>query len=209
MKTHPKNNNLDYMIDSTFRNSNGLFVLSFKNGDNDPTINYFFKYYMLLLEIKDFNALIQNKSFFDQPVKNKQEAHEQLVEMSRKIEYKMGSLLDYLYHQNYYKLIGIDLSKQINTTIPQQILISQENQKKIKAQQCFLSLKTSRNYSELFFRFIKHKRIIHTMEHQKILNLLNESTHYKFVARKLNIFNYQSNPNYDVENEVIYNTKVL
>ena len=58
MKTHPKNNNLDYMIDSTFRNSNGLFVLSFKNGDNDPTINYFFKYYMLLLEIKDFNALI-------------------------------------------------------------------------------------------------------------------------------------------------------
>ena len=44
--------------------------------------------------------------------------------MSRKIEYKMGSLLDYLYHQNYYKLIGIDLSKQINTTIPQQILIS-------------------------------------------------------------------------------------
>ena len=47
------------------------------------------------------------------------------------------------------------------------------------------------------------------MEHQKILNLLNESIDYKFVARKLNIFNYQSNPNYDVENEVIYNTKVL
>ena len=30
-------------------------------------------------------------------------------------------LLDYLYHQNYYKLIGIDLSRQANTNILQQI----------------------------------------------------------------------------------------
>ena len=28
--------------------------------------------------------------------------------MSRKDDYKTGHLLDYLYHQNYYKLIGID-----------------------------------------------------------------------------------------------------
>ena len=27
----------------------------------------------------------------------------------------------FLYHQNYYKLIDIDLSRQTNTTIPQQI----------------------------------------------------------------------------------------
>ena len=30
-------------------------------------------------------------------------------------------LLDYLYHQNYYKLIGIDFSRQANTNILQQI----------------------------------------------------------------------------------------
>ena len=30
-------------------------------------------------------------------------------------------LLDYLYHQNYYKLIGIDLLRQANTNILQQI----------------------------------------------------------------------------------------
>ena len=30
-------------------------------------------------------------------------------------------LLDYLYHQKYYKLIGIDLSRQTNMSIPQQI----------------------------------------------------------------------------------------
>ena len=73
--TQPKNNNLDYLIDPMFRNINRLFVLLVKNGNNDPTRNYFDKYYMLLVEIKDFNALIDNRPFFDQPVKNKQEAY--------------------------------------------------------------------------------------------------------------------------------------
>ena len=33
------------MIDPTFRNINKLFVLLFKNGDNNPTRNSFDKYY--------------------------------------------------------------------------------------------------------------------------------------------------------------------
>ena len=41
--------------------------------------------------------------------------------MSRNDDYTTGNLLDYLYHQHYYKLIGIDLSRQTNTNIPQQI----------------------------------------------------------------------------------------
>ena len=44
--------------------------------------------------IKDFNALIDNKIFFDQPVKNKQEMYEKLVEMSRNNDYATGNLLD-------------------------------------------------------------------------------------------------------------------
>ena len=47
------------------------------------------------------------------------------------------------------------------------------------------------------------------MEHQKILNLLNEASDSKFVTRKCNIVNDQSNANYGVGNEVIYNTEVL
>ena len=68
--TQPKDSNLDYLIDLTFRNINRLFVLSFKNGDDDPTRYYFDQYYMSSVEIKDFNILIDNKPFFDQPVKN-------------------------------------------------------------------------------------------------------------------------------------------
>ena len=41
--------------------------------------------------------------------------------MSRNDDYATGNLLDYLYHQKYYKLIGIDLLRQTNTSIPQQI----------------------------------------------------------------------------------------
>ena len=70
---------------------------------------------MPLVEIKDFNAIIDNKPFFDQPVKNKQKP----IEMSRNDDYATGNLLDFSYHQNYYKLIGIDLSRQTNTNIPQ------------------------------------------------------------------------------------------
>ena len=61
--TQPKNNNLDYMIRLTCRNTNRLFVLLFKNESNDPTSNSFEKYYMSLVEIKDFNALIENEPF--------------------------------------------------------------------------------------------------------------------------------------------------
>ena len=47
------------------------------------------------------------------------------------------------------------------------------------------------------------------MEYQKVLNLLNEPKDSKFVTRKWNVVNDQSNANYDVGNEVIYNTEDL
>ena len=114
--TQSKTNNLDYLIDLKFKNMNRLIVLSFKNGNDYPTRHSFDRYYMIVVEIKDFNALIDNKPFFDQPVKNKQESYEKLIEMPRNDDYTKGNLLDYLCHQKYYKTIGIDLSRQ--TTVP-------------------------------------------------------------------------------------------
>ena len=67
--TQPKHNNLDYMINPTFENINNLFFLSFKNGDSDPKIYSFDKYYITLAEIKDFDVLLDNKPFFDQLVR--------------------------------------------------------------------------------------------------------------------------------------------
>ena len=47
------------------------------------------------------------------------------------------------------------------------------------------------------------------MEHQEILILLIEQNNSKFVTRKWNIVNDQSNAIYDLRNEIIYNTEVL
>ena len=58
---------------------------------------------MPLVEIKDFKALIENKVFFGQTVKNKQEVYEKLIRMmSRNDDYTTGNLLDYSYHPNYF-----------------------------------------------------------------------------------------------------------
>ena len=57
--------------------------------------------------------MIDGKSFFDQPVKNKI-----TYEKIRKIvtgqgdDYTTGCLLNYTYFRKYYKMIVIDLSKQ-------------------------------------------------------------------------------------------------
>ena len=66
--TQSKSNNIDYKTDPAFRNINRLLIQSFKASENDAIRNCFDKYYMPLVEIKDSNALTDNKPFFDQPV---------------------------------------------------------------------------------------------------------------------------------------------
>ena len=117
-----KDNNLDYLLGPTFRNINRLFVLSFNNDENNPTRNSFDKYCMLLVEIKNFNALVENKTFFDRSVKSKQKTSRKLIKMSKNDDYTLiGNVLDHLHHYKFYKLSGTDLSSKTNTTIPQQI----------------------------------------------------------------------------------------
>ena len=121
MTNQTKNNNLNYLIDPTFTKVNRLLVLSFEN-QNDRTS--FSKYYVPNVQIKDFNVLLDGKRFFGMPIKNGEETYEQIIEMGRNNDYTTGSLLDYEYFSKHYKLIAIDLSKQIelkNPDLKQQI----------------------------------------------------------------------------------------
>ena len=52
------------------------------------------------------------------PIKNGEETYEQIIEMGRNNDYTTGSLLDYEYFSKHYKLIAIDLSKQIELEDP-------------------------------------------------------------------------------------------
>ena len=109
MSNQTKNNNLNCLIDPTFTNVNRLFVLTFENEDGRTS---FSKYYIPKVEIKDFNVLIDGKPFFEIPVKNKEEAYEAIIEMSKNNNCTSGNLLDYEYCKDHYKLIAIDLGKQ-------------------------------------------------------------------------------------------------
>ena len=68
MTNQTKTNNLNYLIDPTFTKINRLFVLLFGNEEERAS---FLKYYVPKVQIKDFNVLIDRKSFLDVPVKNK------------------------------------------------------------------------------------------------------------------------------------------
>ena len=122
MSNQNNNNNLDYLIDPTFSNVNRLFVLSFENED-DRTSSY--KCYVPSVEIKDCNVLIDGNAFFESPIKSIEETYEKITQITdHSGYYTRGNLLDYEYFKEHYKLIAIDLSKQIeleNKDIKQQI----------------------------------------------------------------------------------------
>ena len=93
-------------------------------GENNTTKDHrdsFSHYYVPNARIKDFNVLIDGKSFFDLPVKNEEEAYEKIIEMSNNNDYTTGNLLDFAYFKENYRLIAIDLSKQTKLKDPQQI----------------------------------------------------------------------------------------
>ena len=103
------NNNLNYLIDPTFSNADRFFVLSFENEEDRTS---FSNYYVLKVEIKDYNVIIE------------EETYEKIIEISKNSDYTTGNLLDYEYFKDHYILIAIDLSKQSeleNSNIKQQI----------------------------------------------------------------------------------------
>ena len=67
------------------------FVLSFSRNNNTNSRYSFSEYYVPNIEIKDFNALIDGKSFFDLPVKNEEEAYQKIIDMSNNNDYTTGN----------------------------------------------------------------------------------------------------------------------
>ena len=121
MTNQTKTNNLNYLIDPTFSKVNRPFALSFENEEDRKSFSIC---YTPKFEIKDFNVLIDGKSFFDTSVKNKEEAYGKIMSIIKNNDYTTSNLLDSNYFSKHYKLIAIDLSKQIeleNSDLKQQI----------------------------------------------------------------------------------------
>ena len=126
MSVQSNNNNLSYLTDPTFTNVNRLIVLSFErieeNNVKKDYRDFFPHYYVPKVQIKDFNVLIDGKSFFDLPIKIQKEAYEKIIETSNNNNnYMTGNLLDFAYYKENYRLFAIDLSKQTKIKDPQQL----------------------------------------------------------------------------------------
>ena len=92
---------MHYLIDPTFAKINRLSVLSFERiEENNVKKNHrdsFSHYHVPNVEIKDFNDLIDGKSFFDLPVKNEEEAYEKIIVVINNNDYTTRNLLDFAY----------------------------------------------------------------------------------------------------------------
>ena len=78
MTVQLQNNNLNYLSDPTFTNANRLFALLFARTNAGDKRDFFSHYYVPNFRVKDFNILIDGKSFFDLPVKNEEEAYDKI-----------------------------------------------------------------------------------------------------------------------------------
>ena len=106
-----RNPNLNYLIEPSFQGVNRLFILAFEN-DTQRTSHS--NYYFPNVEIKDYNVTINGENFFDQPIKNKKIAYDNIrkTAIGYGDDYTLGCLLDYPYFIETYKMIAVDLSKQ-------------------------------------------------------------------------------------------------
>ena len=106
-----QNPNLNHLVKPSFQGINRLFVLAFENDDDRTSDD---QYYLLTVEIKDYNIMINGENFFDQPIKNNKVTYESLrkIAIGQGDDYTTGCLLDYSYFANTYKMIAVDLSKQ-------------------------------------------------------------------------------------------------
>ena len=100
IKTFAQNRYLNHLINPTFQGVNRLFVLSFEK-ENDRTSHS--TYYHQKAEIKDYNVVIDGKSFFDQPINNGLKTYENIrkITTGQGDDYTTGYLLDYSYLKDH------------------------------------------------------------------------------------------------------------
>ena len=106
-----RNPNLNHLVEPSFQGVSRLFVSAFENDEQRTSHS---GYYLLNVELKDYNMMINGGNFFDQPVKDNKVTYENI----RKIATSLGDdsttccLLDSPDFKDNYKIIAVGLSKQ-------------------------------------------------------------------------------------------------
>ena len=92
------------MINPSFQGVNRRFVWSFENEDQRKS---HLSYYLPKVEIKDYNVMIDDRNFFDQPRDSMAKTYENVrkIATGQGDDYTNGCLLDHPYSKDHYKMI--------------------------------------------------------------------------------------------------------
>ena len=106
-----QNPNLNYFVEPSFQGVNRPFALVFENGTQRTS---HCGYYLQNVKIKNYNVMPNGENVFDQPIKNDNVKYENISKICTGSgdDYTTGSLLDYTYFKDNYKMIAAGLSKQ-------------------------------------------------------------------------------------------------
>ena len=72
------------------------------------------KKYYLPKDIKNYNTIVNEENFYDQPIDSDKKRYEGIIKITtgQGEDYTTGCLLDYEYIKSHYKLIAVDLRRQ-------------------------------------------------------------------------------------------------
>ena len=130
IREHNNNNFKRTLLDTASPGVNRLFVAGFNNNDaldvggnesnNNNTAAYRVqrndhrRYFLPRMDIKDYDILIDGRNIYDQNINDDFKKYDELrkIMTGRGEDFTAGSLLDYDYWKNNYKLMCRNLSKQ-------------------------------------------------------------------------------------------------
>ena len=115
-----------FPLDASFQGVRKLFVLAFNNTTvnfpNDPINNInnrvfrnsYTKYFLLRVNITNYNVLTDSRKFYDQAINDQIKKYDEIRKIATKQrdDNTTGCLLDYQYFKDYYRLIAVHLSKE-------------------------------------------------------------------------------------------------
>ena len=118
LKVIEKGKILHELHNASFQDIRRLFVLAYvvaagANADEEAGIKDNKKYFLPGGEIKNYNVLIDGRNFYDQAINDLIKQYDEVRKISTEHgdDYTTGSLVDYAYFKDNYRLIAIDLSK--------------------------------------------------------------------------------------------------
>ena len=89
--------------------------MAYNRANGQATRNRQRKYYLTRINLEKYNVIIDGRNFYDNPVESDIEKCREIkkVMIGKGEDNTTGSLFDFNYFDKHYKLVAVDLSKQI------------------------------------------------------------------------------------------------